>query len=63
MAGETRVRHSALGALFAQQIDEVLASAAPVPENCTRTGQDMGVCLCVRVTVALAMNRKLGWIE
>ena len=36
------MRHTALGALFAQQMDEVLASAAPVPENCTASGQDTG---------------------
>ena len=43
MAGESRVRHTALGALFAQQMDEVLALAAPVPENCTLAGQDTGL--------------------
>lgn len=34
------MRHTALGALFAQQMDEVLALAAPVPENCTLAGQE-----------------------
>ncbi|CAE7542986.1 unnamed protein product [Symbiodinium natans] len=40
MAGESRVLHTALGALFAQQMNEVLTLAAPAPENCTRIGQE-----------------------
>ncbi|CAE7669417.1 unnamed protein product, partial [Symbiodinium pilosum] len=40
LSGETRVRHTALGQAFAQQLDAVLAFAAPAPSHCVLHGQD-----------------------
>ena len=61
MAGESRVRHTALGALFAQQLDAVLASAAPVPPNCSRTGQDIGYATSRSSEEVVRTEKLLCW--